>query len=78
MQKLLRKARKGVRVIYVPGNHDEFARDYIGSVFGGIEVAGHAYHTTADGQAPADHPWRPVRRRRTARALARLSRRLGL
>ncbi len=48
VQKLLRKARKGVRVIYVPGNHDEFARGYIGSVFGGIEVAGHAYHMTAD------------------------------
>jgi UDP-2,3-diacylglucosamine pyrophosphatase LpxH len=48
VQKLLRKVRKGVRVIYVPGNHDEFARDYIGSVFGGVEVADHAYHVTAD------------------------------
>ena len=38
VQKLLRKVRKGVRVIYVPGNHDEFARAYIGSVFGGVEV----------------------------------------
>ena len=28
VQKLLRKARKGARVVYVPGNHDEFARDY--------------------------------------------------
>jgi UDP-2,3-diacylglucosamine pyrophosphatase LpxH len=48
VQKLLRKVRKGVRVIYIPGNHDEFARDYIGSVFGGVEVADHAYHMTAD------------------------------
>jgi UDP-2,3-diacylglucosamine pyrophosphatase LpxH len=48
VQKLLRKVRKGVRVIYVPGNHDEFARAYIGSVFGGIEVFDHAYHMTAD------------------------------
>ena len=48
VQKLLRKVRKGVRVIYLPGNHDEFARDYIGSVFGGVEVADHAYHMTAD------------------------------
>ena len=38
VQKLLRKARKGARVIYVPGNHDEFARDYTGLVFGGVEV----------------------------------------
>ena len=47
LQKLLRKVRKGARVIFLPGNHDEFARGYIGSVFGGIEVVGHAYHVTA-------------------------------
>jgi phosphatidylserine decarboxylase len=39
VQKLLRKVRKGARMIYVSGNHDEFARGYIGSVFGGVEVA---------------------------------------
>ena len=27
VQKLLRRARKGCRVVFVPGNHDEFARD---------------------------------------------------
>jgi UDP-2,3-diacylglucosamine pyrophosphatase LpxH len=48
VQKLLRKVRKGVRTIYVPGNHDEFARGYVGLVFGGVEVADHAYHMTAD------------------------------
>jgi UDP-2,3-diacylglucosamine pyrophosphatase LpxH len=48
VQKLLRKVRKGARMIYVPGNHDEFARDYVGSVFGGVEVADCAYHVTAD------------------------------
>ena len=48
LQKLLRKVRKGARMIYVPGNHDEFARDYNGMVFGGVEVADHAYHMTAD------------------------------
>ena len=35
IQKLLRKVRKGARMIYVPGNHDEFARDYLGMTFGG-------------------------------------------
>jgi UDP-2,3-diacylglucosamine pyrophosphatase LpxH len=50
VQKLLRKARKGARVIYVPGNHDEFARDYTGLVFGGVEVMDHAIHETADGK----------------------------
>ena len=38
VQKLLRKARKGTRVIYVPGNHDEFARDYVNHAFGGIDI----------------------------------------
>jgi UDP-2,3-diacylglucosamine pyrophosphatase LpxH len=50
VQKLLRKVRKGCRVVYVPGNHDEFLRDYLGSHFGGVEVAGHAIHEAADGK----------------------------
>lgn len=50
VQKLLRKARKGARVIYVPGNHDEFARDYTGMVFGGVEVTETDIHETADGK----------------------------
>ena len=48
VQKLLRRARKGNRVIYVPGNHDEFARAFFGHHFGGIEVAEEAVHVTAD------------------------------
>ena len=50
VQKLLRKARKGARVIYVPGNHDEFARDYADLVFGGVEVHKQWIHETADGK----------------------------
>ncbi len=50
VQKILRMARKGVRVTYVPGNHDEFARDYCGSHFGGVEVVMDAIHETADGR----------------------------
>ncbi len=50
VQKLLRKARKGTRVIYVPGNHDEFARAYVDHAFGGIEVLHEAVHRTADGK----------------------------
>lgn len=48
VQKFLRKVRKGVRVIYIPGNHDEFARNYTGLTFGGIEVVSEALHKTAD------------------------------
>jgi len=50
VQKLLRKARKGARMIYVPGNHDEFMRDFYGIHFGGIEVIEKSVHVTADGR----------------------------
>ncbi len=50
VQKLLRKGRKGTRVIFVPGNHDEFARDYVDLSFGDIEVMVDDIHTTADGK----------------------------
>jgi UDP-2,3-diacylglucosamine pyrophosphatase LpxH len=50
IQKLLRKARKGTRVIFVPGNHDEFARKYVEHEFGGVEVHSEWMHVTADGK----------------------------
>jgi UDP-2,3-diacylglucosamine pyrophosphatase LpxH len=50
VQKLLRKARKGARIIYVPGNHDEFMRDYYGTHFGGIEVVENTIHVGVDGR----------------------------
>ncbi len=50
VQKLLRKARKGARIIYVPGNHDEVLRDFYGTHFGGIEVTENAIHSGADGR----------------------------
>jgi len=50
VQKLLRKGRKGTRILYLPGNHDEFLRDYYGSHFGGIEVVETAIHEAADGK----------------------------
>ncbi|VFU08236.1 UDP-2,3-diacylglucosamine diphosphatase [Methylocella tundrae] len=50
VQKLLRQVRKGVKMVYVPGNHDEFARDFLGIFLGGVEVIDHAFHVTADGK----------------------------
>jgi UDP-2,3-diacylglucosamine pyrophosphatase LpxH len=50
IQKILRKARKGTHVIYVPGNHDEFARDYVDNMFGGIAVKSEAVHEMRDGR----------------------------
>ena len=50
IQKLLRKSRKGCRVIFVPGNHDEFGRHFLNHSFGGIEICEEAVHVTADGR----------------------------
>ena len=50
VQKLLRKARKGARVVYIPGNHDEFLREFYGTHFGGIEVVENTIHRAADGR----------------------------
>lgn len=49
VQKLLRKARKGTRLIYIPGNHDEFVAEFPGD-FGNIEIMPHAVHRTRDGR----------------------------
>lgn len=47
---VLKKAKHGTRVVYVPGNHDEAFRDYVGLNFGGVEVMAEALHVTADGR----------------------------
>ena len=47
---ILRKVDAGTRVIFVPGNHDEFAREYAGRLFAGVEVVQEAIHETADGK----------------------------
>jgi len=47
---ILRKVDHGTRVIFVPGNHDEFARDYAGRLFGGIEIVNETIHQGADGK----------------------------
>ncbi len=50
IQKILRKARKGCQVVYVPGNHDEAARHYLGLAFGDIAIQEEAIHTTVRGK----------------------------
>jgi UDP-2,3-diacylglucosamine pyrophosphatase LpxH len=50
IQKLLRKVRHGARMVFVPGNHDEFARQFSGLTFGGIEIARTAIYKTAAGK----------------------------
>lgn len=50
VQKVLRKARKGSEVVYIPGNHDEAARHFLGLAFGGIAIREEAIHTTTRGK----------------------------
>lgn len=48
VQKILRKARHGTKVFFIPGNHDEALREYIGTSFGDIQVEYEYVHTAAD------------------------------
>ena len=50
LQKLLRKARKGTDLVFIPGNHDEVMREYCGVRFGGIAIERNIVHTGADGR----------------------------
>jgi UDP-2,3-diacylglucosamine pyrophosphatase LpxH len=50
IQKVLRKARKGTKVIYVPGNHDEWLREYTELQAGGVWLLDEVVHVTADGR----------------------------
>src|SRR6201995_4936379 len=50
ISEILRKVDGGTRVIFVPGNHDEFARDYAGRLFAGVEIINETVHVTADGK----------------------------
>jgi UDP-2,3-diacylglucosamine pyrophosphatase LpxH len=50
VQKILRRARHGDRVVFIPGNHDEALRDYCGIAFGDIPIVEEAVHETADGR----------------------------
>lgn len=50
IQKILRKARKGTRVIYIPGNHDENFREFTNLRFGKVAVLEEATHVSAKGK----------------------------
>jgi UDP-2,3-diacylglucosamine pyrophosphatase LpxH len=50
VQKMLRRARHGEKVIFIPGNHDEALREYVGAIFGNILVEHEHIHTAADGR----------------------------
>jgi UDP-2,3-diacylglucosamine pyrophosphatase LpxH len=50
VRRILKMAKHGTHVVYVPGNHDEVLRDYTGLAFGDVTVVSEAIHETADGR----------------------------
>src|ERR1044072_7926954 len=48
--RILKRARPGARIVYIPGNHDEIFRQFAGLNFGGVEIRRSAVHQTADGR----------------------------
>ena len=48
--RLMKRAKRGTRVVYIPGNHDEMFRQFTGMNFGGVEIRRKAIHMTADGR----------------------------
>lgn len=50
VQKILRRARHGEKVVFIPGNHDEVLREYSGTMFGDILISLEWLHETADGK----------------------------
>ena len=48
--RIIKRARRGTRIVYIPGNHDEMFRQFTGLNFGGVEIRRAAFHTTADGR----------------------------
>lgn len=50
IEALLNLVHDGTEIIYIPGNHDEVMRNYLGTHFGGVEVKQDDIHVTADGK----------------------------
>lgn len=50
VRRILKRAKRGTRIVYIPGNHDEMFRQFSGMHFGGVEIRRAAFHDTADGR----------------------------
>ena len=48
--RVMKRAKRGTDVIFIPGNHDEMFRQFSGLDFGGVKIKRQAIHTTADGR----------------------------
>lgn len=50
VQYFLKQSKKSVQIIYVTGNHDEFLREYSGTIMGNIKIVDNIIHTGIDGK----------------------------
>ncbi|MGA2189525.1 MAG: UDP-2,3-diacylglucosamine diphosphatase [Steroidobacteraceae bacterium] len=50
LRTILGKAKRGTKVIFVPGNHDEVFREFDGAVFGNLEIHREYVHAGAAGR----------------------------
>ncbi len=50
LRTIIKLSQSGTEVIYVPGNHDEAAREFCGMSFGEIKIHRQLEHETADGK----------------------------
>lgn len=50
VQRILTLAKLGTNVVYIPGNHDAFFRQFCGQTLSGVSLERQAIHTTADGR----------------------------
>ncbi len=50
IRRILKIAKRGTEVCFIPGNHDEAARQFHHHEFGGVRVLPQAIHETADGR----------------------------
>ncbi len=51
VRRILKLAKRGTHVVYIPGNHDDALRQYVGIDLGGVRLAHQAVHRTADGKS---------------------------
>jgi UDP-2,3-diacylglucosamine pyrophosphatase LpxH len=50
LRRILNQTKHHTDVVFVPGNHDEGARQFLHTDFGGIRILPYAIHITADGR----------------------------
>jgi len=50
IRSILGKAKHDTRVVFIPGNHDEVMRGYLGLALGNVEIANEMVHETPDGR----------------------------